>query len=91
MLSEKHLENYADVLWWGLTTARRRPFRKGDLVQIRFHPGALRLAEILHRKLIERGLQPILRLARTPDMEGSFFRLADRRQLTFIPPGEPAL
>ncbi|MCU0592665.1 MAG: aminopeptidase [Desulfobacterales bacterium] len=91
MLTEKHLENYADVLWWGLTTARRQRFRKGDLVQIRFHSGALRLAEILHRKLIEKGLQPIIRLARTADMESSFYHLAGRQQLAFIPPGEANL
>jgi aminopeptidase len=91
MLTEKHLENYADVLWWGLTTARRQRFRKGDLVQIRFHSGALRLAEILHRKLIEKGLQPIVKLARTADMDRSFYHLASRRQLTFIPPGEEHL
>lgn len=91
MLTEKHLENYADVLWWGLTTARGKRFRKGDLVQIRFHSNALRLAEILHRKLIEKGLQPIVRLARTVDMESSFYHLASRRQLTFIPPGEKHL
>jgi len=54
MLTEKHLENYADVLWWGLATARRKRFRRGDIVQIRFHAAALRLAEILYRKLIER-------------------------------------
>lgn len=91
MLSEKHLENYADVLWWGLTTARRRRFRKGDLVQIRFHSGALRLAEILYRKLIEGGLQPIARMAPSADMERSFFLLSGRPQLTFIPPGEEIL
>lgn len=91
MLTEKHLENYADVLWWGLTTARRRRFRKGDLVQIRFHSGAQRLAEILYRKLTARGLQPIARLALTQDMEHSRYHLSSRRQLTFIPPGEKSL
>ncbi len=91
MLTEKQLENYADVLWWGLTTARRNRFRKGDVVQIRFHSGALRLAEILYRKLIEGGLQPIARMAPTAGMERSFFLLSNRRQLAFIPPGEELL
>jgi len=49
MLTERHLENYADVLWWGLSTARRQRFRKNDVVQIRFHAGAVRLMEILYR------------------------------------------
>jgi aminopeptidase len=91
MLSEKHLENYADVLWWGLTTARRKRFRKNDIVQIRFHSGAMRLAEILYRRLVERGLNPVPRLALTDDMERSFYRLTSDRQLVFIPPGETPL
>ena len=91
MLTEKQLENYAEVLWWGLTTARRNRFRKGDVVQIRFHSAALRLAEILYRRMIERGLQPIARLALTPDMERSFYLLSRPPQLVFIPPGEEAL
>ena len=91
MLSEKHLENYADVLWWGLTTARRKRFRKNDIVQIRFHTAAMRLAEILYRKLIERGLNPVARLALTADMERSFYRLSSERQLVFISPGKTLL
>jgi aminopeptidase len=91
MLSEKQLENYADVLWWGLTTARRKRVRKNDIIQIRFHAGALRLAEILYRKLIERGLNPVLRLALTADMEHSFYRLSSVRQLVFLPPGKKLL
>ena len=91
MLTEKHLENYADVLWWGLATARRKRFRRGDIVQIRFHAAALRLAEILYRKLIERGLHPIARLASTADMERSFYLLSAHRQLTFVAPGEKVL
>jgi aminopeptidase len=88
MLTERHLENYADVLWWGLSTARRQRFRKNDVVQIRFHAGAVRLMEILYRKLIEKGLNPVPRLSPTPDMERSFYRLSGNRQLLFVPPGE---
>jgi len=87
MLSETHLENYADVLWWGLTTARRKRFRKNDIVQIRFHTAAVRLAEILYRKLIERGLNPVVRLMLTADMERSFYRMSSERQIVFIPRG----
>ena len=88
MLTERHLENYADVLWWGLSTARRQRFRRNDVVQIRFHAGAVRLMEILYRKLIEKGLNPVPRLSPTPDMERSFYRLSGNRQLVFVPPGE---
>lgn len=91
MLTEKHLENYAEVLWWGLSTARRHPFRKNDIVQIRFQPGALRLAEILYRNVMTRGVHPILRMNLTPDMERNFYRLSNPRQLTFVAPGEEQL
>jgi aminopeptidase len=91
MLSERHLENFADALWWGLTTARRQPFRKNDIVQIRFHPGALRLAEILYRNMLARGIHPVARLNPTPDMERSFYRLSNPRQLVFTTPGEDRL
>jgi aminopeptidase len=91
MLTENHLENFAEILWWGLTTARRRRFRKNDIVQIRFHPGALRLAEILYRNLMARGIHPVARLNLTPDMERSFYRLSNPRQLVFMTPGEERL
>jgi aminopeptidase len=88
MLTDHQLEQYAEVLWWGLATARRNRFRQGDIVQVRFHSGALRLAEILYRRLLQRGIQPIARLLPTPDMETSLFTLAGPRQLAFVPPGE---
>jgi aminopeptidase len=91
MLTEPELENYADVLWWGLSAARGERFRRGDVVQIRFQAGALRLAEILYRRLLSRGVHPILRLLPTPDMELSFYTLASGRQLDFVPPGEEHL
>ena len=91
MLTERQLERYAEVLWWGLTTARRNRFRKKDIVQVRFHVGALRLAEILHRRLVQAGIHPVLRLAGTADMERHFYRLAASWQLDFIPPGEEHL
>jgi aminopeptidase len=91
MLTDRHLENYADVLWWGLTTARRQPFQKNDIVQIRFHSGAQRLAEILYRNLMARGIHPVVRLNLSPPMEHSFFRLANAQQLAFLTPGEARL
>ena len=91
MLSDRHLENYADILWWGLTTARQRPFRKNDIVQVRFHPGALRLAEILHRHLVASGMHPVMRLNPTAGMERNFYGMANPRQLVFIAPGEEQL
>lgn len=88
MLTEKQWQRYADVLLWGLQTARRERFRKQDIVLVRFGQAALRLAEILHRRLLEMGLDPVLRLTPTPTMERDFYRLAASRQLAFTPPGE---
>lgn len=91
MLSERQMERFAEVLWWGLTTARRNRFHKRDIVQIRFHVGALRLAEILHRRLLQAGIHPVLSLAGTPEMERHVYRLAAAWQLDFIAPGEERL
>jgi aminopeptidase len=91
MLTERQLENYADVLWWGLETARREPFRRRDIVQIRYQAGAARLAEILYGKLLQKGLHPVPRAFLTTGMERSFYGRAAAHQLEFIPPGEERL
>jgi len=36
MFTDKQLERHADVLWWGLSTARRSPFKKDDIVLLRY-------------------------------------------------------
>lgn len=88
MLSERHLERYADVMMWALRTARKKPFRKGDTVLVRFHRPAIRLAEILNARLIRNGMNPVLRLSPTIAMERDFFRLATPQQIRFVPAGE---
>ncbi len=91
MLKSRHLERYADVLLWGLQTARSKRVKKGDIILVRFHLPALKLAEILQSRLLDMGMHPILRLSPTPAMEQCFFDKADNRQLTFIAPGETEL
>lgn len=91
MLTDRQLNRYADVLLWGLRTARNKPFKKGDLVLVRFNLDAVRLAEILESRLLEIGLNPVRRMNPTPNMEKNFFGLANRRQLVFDPPGEAEL
>lgn len=91
MLTDKQLERYADVLIWGLKTARSKPFKSGDVVLVRFNLDAVHLAEILESRLLEMGLNPVRRMNPTPMMEKNFFDLANRRQLVFDPPGEAAL
>jgi aminopeptidase len=91
MLTKRHLQRYADVLLWALKTARTGRIKKNDIVVIRFHMPAIRLAEILHAKLLSLGLHPVLRLMPTPDMEKIFFQLSTHRQLVFTAPGEEEL
>ncbi len=90
-LTEKQLTRYADVLLWGLKTARGKRYRKHDIVVIRFDPPAVRLAEILQAKILDMGMHAIPRMGLTSTMEENFYKRADRRQLVFQMPGEREL
>ncbi|MFH1103165.1 MAG: aminopeptidase [Pseudomonadota bacterium] len=91
MFTEKQLENYADVLVWGLRTARERKYRKGDIVSIRYNLPAIRLVENIYAKLLRMGIRPVLRADLSSVMERCFFEISDSGQLKFIPPGEKIL
>lgn len=91
MLSEKQIQRYADVLLWGLSTARTGKIKKGDVIMIRYDRPAIHLAEILYSKLLEMGVHPLHRMLQTPAMETDFYTISNNRQLTFIPPGEEEL
>ena len=91
MLSEKQLKRYADVLIWGLQTAKSRRIARNDIVLVRFDLAAVRLAEILFAKLLEAGAHPLMRLNPTAAMERDFYSLANSKQLIYIPPGEEDL
>ncbi|HQM90416.1 MAG TPA: aminopeptidase [Syntrophales bacterium] len=91
MLSEKMLERYAEVLVWGLTKARKKAFRKGEIVRVAFDFPAVRLAEVVQGRLIERGINPVLRSGLTPAMEKNFYGLSGKKQLTFLAPGDREL
>ena len=91
MFTEKQLQRYADVLWWGLTTARKSPFKKNDIVAIRYNLPAVKLAEILYARLLARGIHPVQRMNPTPAMERHFYLLSSDNQLVFLPPGEKEL
>ena len=87
-LTVEQLEKYADVLLWGLKTARVTPFRKGNIILLQYDLAALPLAEILFERLIDLELNPIQRMAMTSSMEKSFYTKANAQQLTFISPGD---
>ena len=90
MFTQKQLERYADVLMWGLKTARRKPFKSNDIVLVRFDADALPLAEQVYKVLVAARLNPIIRLNPTKKMQISFYELAGGSQLDFIAPGDIA-
>ncbi len=91
MFTKQNLEKYADVLLWGLATAKSAALKKNEIVLIQYDLAALKLAEILYGRLLDMGIHPVQRLIATIDMEKSFYQKADLKQLTFIPPGEKEL
>ena len=91
MFTNKQLERYADVLWWGLSTARTSAFKRDDIVLIRYHRPAVKLAEILYARLLAGGYHPVQRMSPTTMMERQFYLLSTNRQLVFLPPGEKEL
>ncbi|MBW1892121.1 MAG: aminopeptidase [Deltaproteobacteria bacterium] len=91
MLTEKQLQKYADVLLWGLKTARTGKEKKNDIILIRYSLPAIRLAEILQKKILETGRNPVLRSGMTPVMEKQFYKISNTPQLVFQPPGEKDL
>jgi len=90
-ITDIQFKRYADVLLWGLKTARTEKYKKGDIILVRYDPDAVKLAEILHARLLDMGMNPILRSGLTSEMELNFFARANNRQLVFQPPGEREL
>jgi aminopeptidase len=84
MLNTGHIEKYADVLIWALETARTRPFRPYDVILLRYELPSLPLAEALHRKLVQRKWNVVVRGLMNPVIETDFFTYSDPRQRKFI-------
>lgn len=87
-LTTRQLDRYADILLWGLKTARKDRFKKNDCVLIRYERPAVRLAEVLYGKLLDMGINAVVRMGLTTNMERTFYEKATDRQLAFHPPGE---
>ena len=83
MLTKKQLDKYADVLLWGLKSARTGKFKRGDVIIVQFDLPAIRLAEVLQGKLLDMGMNPVIRSSLTPVMEHNFYEKANSRQLVF--------
>jgi aminopeptidase len=91
MMPTDQLQKYADVLLWGMQTARKPGFSPQDIILVRYDYPARSLAEILFEKLIIQGLYPVHRLTGSPAMEHALFAKGDYGQISFIPPGEKEL
>ena len=88
-LSAKHLEKYADVLIWGLETARLKPFKPYDKILLRYDEEGMPLVEKLFKKLVEKRFHVIPRSVLNPVMETDFYRYSDSKQRKFIGNWEP--
>ncbi len=91
MLKESHLQKYADVLMWGLRTARKEKFAKGDIILIQYDSPGLRLAEILYARVLDLGMNPVQRMSLSVNMEYDFYKRSNDKQLVFITPGDKEL
>lgn len=91
MLTNQQLEKYANVLLWAVKSARKGTYKKNDIILIRYDRKGTKLAEILQGKILEMGMNPLLRAGLTPEMEHNFFEKANTKQLGFQAPGEKEL
>lgn len=87
MLNKKQLENYANVMIWGLKTANKK-LKPYDNILLRFDLLGLDLAEIIYAKLVEQRFNVVPRMISTPNMERSFYLMSDEKQRKYIPAGE---
>ncbi|MDD3312348.1 aminopeptidase [Pseudodesulfovibrio sp.] len=88
MFTNDELRKYARTLWWGLSTARTKPYAPGDFILLRFDAEALPLAEAVFDMLVDKGLNPIPRQNLTPGMELSFYGKGGEAQLKAVPAGD---
>ena len=89
MLTEEQLNKYADVLIWGLKTARQSAggeFGSGDIVTIACDIEAMKLVEILHTRAIREEWNIEVKIGATDNMIYNFYNLATDKQLGFIMP-----
>jgi aminopeptidase len=86
MLTKKQIENYADVMMWGLTTARTGKFKKGDIIVVTFDSLATKLAEAIHIRIMDTGMHPVMKHLSSEIVEYNFYNKANNKQLVFVAP-----
>jgi aminopeptidase len=91
MLTATQMERYTEVILWALKTARKGKFRKNEVILIRYDAAGIRLAELLQKRILDLGSNPLLRAGPSPMMEHNYYARASDRQLRFQAPGEREL
>lgn len=91
MFTKKQLENYADVMIWGMKECRTKKFKKGDVVRVTYGRPAIELAEAIHLRLIEQGYMPVMRSLGTPTIELNYYDKASNKMLDFLAPWDVEL
>jgi aminopeptidase len=89
--SRTDLENYAEVLLWGVGQSRGRELQKGDVVVIRYDHQAIALVESLYSLCMDRHFRPVPVAKPTPIMEVERYLNSSFAQLTFQQPGRMEL
>ncbi len=90
VFTERELEKYADVLVWGLMTARKG-FKKYDTILLKSDIEGLPLTELVYERLMKRKFNVVTRIGGTPELEKSFFKFSDSKQRKFMAAGEKEL
>ena len=85
--SRVQLEKYADVLVWGLKTARPG-FKKYDAILIRCDLEGRELGEVVHRRLVQAGYNVTFRFLMSPKLARDFYEFSDDKQRAFTAAGE---
>ena len=91
MFTLKEIEKYCDIMLWGVKKARNAKIKKLETFLIRFDRLALPIVEELYIRLLQEGLNPVVRFMGTPKMERAFFEISTPGQLQFISAGEKEL
>lgn len=91
MFSTDELKKYARTLWWGLNTARTKPYQPGDVILLRFDQPATPLAEAVFDLLMDEGMVPVPRQNLTSPMELSYYGKGSDAQITTVTPGDKEL
>jgi aminopeptidase len=86
MFTDEQLNNYAKALLWGLEKTKKGKFEANDVVMLKGGVESMPLLEVLYRKILERGWQPVLQVLPTQSMELDYFTVATDEQIGWLYP-----